>query len=200
MAMHTEDTRERILAAARRLFHERSYASTGIAEICREARVVKGSFYHFFPSKEELLAETITRNWAQLDALLDNLEADPRPGRDCIGALFKGICGESRRTLADCGKILGCRIGTISSEIGIRESAAQERSIAAFDGWRRSLKRLVRRGQRDGSIDPDLDPATAADALLALIQGMSVLGRALHQPAVLKRIAAAAMLQIPRPG
>ena len=196
---NSADTRERILSAARALFHEHGYTAIGVADICREANVVKGSFYHFFPSKDELLAETIARNWAQLDAMLGQLEAAPRPARACIAALFAAVCGESRRTMAECGKILGCRIGTIASEIGSAESAAQARSVAAFEGWRRSLRRLVRRGQEDGSIDPELDAVAAADALLALVQGMSVLGRALHQPAVLKRIAAAAMQQIPEP-
>lgn len=49
--VHERETRDRILTAARRLFHVNGYTAVGVADICREASVVKGSFYHFFPSK-----------------------------------------------------------------------------------------------------------------------------------------------------
>jgi TetR/AcrR family transcriptional repressor of nem operon len=48
--MHPDaDTRTRILATAREMFHGRSFADVGIQEICEGAKVQKGSFYHFFP-------------------------------------------------------------------------------------------------------------------------------------------------------
>lgn len=192
-------TRERIIDSARRLFHENGYSAVSVADICDHAEVVKGSFYHFFPSKKELLEETIERNWSQLEGLLQALEKDPRDGRQCLNALFDLILQEARSSHRECGKILGCRLGTIASELAAIDQAPESRSIAAFEGWRRSLRRLIRRGQEDGSIAATLDASAAADALLASIQGMSVLGRALHQPKVLKRVASMAMLQIPPP-
>jgi len=48
------DTYDRILLAARELIHARSYAEVGVAAICDQAQVKKGSFYHFFPSKQAL--------------------------------------------------------------------------------------------------------------------------------------------------
>ncbi|MEW8500635.1 MAG: helix-turn-helix domain-containing protein, partial [Candidatus Thiodiazotropha taylori] len=53
------DTKERILATARELFHGRSYADVGIKEICSMANVQKGSFYHFFQSKQDLAMAVI---------------------------------------------------------------------------------------------------------------------------------------------
>ncbi|MES9859722.1 MAG: TetR/AcrR family transcriptional regulator, partial [Candidatus Thiodiazotropha sp. 4PDIVS1] len=61
------DTRERILATARELFHGRSYADVGIKEICSLANVQKGSFYHFFPSKQDLamaVIDNMSDDWA----------------------------------------------------------------------------------------------------------------------------------------
>ncbi|MGH7187048.1 MAG: TetR/AcrR family transcriptional regulator, partial [Pseudomonadota bacterium] len=52
-------TRQTILAAGNRLFWERGYAATGVADILAAAGVPKGSFYHFFPSKEALLLAAI---------------------------------------------------------------------------------------------------------------------------------------------
>ncbi|NNF95750.1 MAG: TetR/AcrR family transcriptional regulator, partial [Halobacteria archaeon] len=48
------DTYQRIVDSAKQLMHASSYADVGVAAICEKAEVKKGSFYHFFPSKQEL--------------------------------------------------------------------------------------------------------------------------------------------------
>ena len=48
------DTKQRLLDTAQKLFYARSYEDVGVQEICQEAGVKKGSFYHFFPSKRDL--------------------------------------------------------------------------------------------------------------------------------------------------
>ncbi len=47
-------SRERLLAGAKQLFLARGYAGTTVDAICEKAELTKGSFYHFFDSKEEL--------------------------------------------------------------------------------------------------------------------------------------------------
>ncbi|HTO08336.1 MAG TPA: helix-turn-helix domain-containing protein, partial [Myxococcota bacterium] len=59
----TSDARERLIDEASRLFHARSYESVGVQELCDAAEVNKGSFYHFFPSKEDLAAAVIDAQW-----------------------------------------------------------------------------------------------------------------------------------------
>ena len=57
------DTQERLVEAAAGLWHARSYADVGVNEICEVADVRKGSFYHFFASKQELAVAVIDRHW-----------------------------------------------------------------------------------------------------------------------------------------
>jgi AcrR family transcriptional regulator len=47
-------TRERLLAAARRLFGERGYEATSIESVLAASGVARGALYHHFPSKAEL--------------------------------------------------------------------------------------------------------------------------------------------------
>jgi AcrR family transcriptional regulator len=61
------NTRARLLDAARYLFWEKGYAATGMAEILERAQANSGSFYHFFTSKEALLL-------AVLEAYLEGLD------------------------------------------------------------------------------------------------------------------------------
>jgi len=44
---------------ARALFFEQGYAQTGIAQILKVSGINSGSLYHFFPSKEDLLAAVL---------------------------------------------------------------------------------------------------------------------------------------------
>ena len=61
-----------MLAAARRLFGERGFDATTVAEIAEEADIAIGSFYNYFRTKEELLAallqETLTEQLRQMEA------------------------------------------------------------------------------------------------------------------------------------
>lgn len=49
-----EATRAKLLAAALRVIRTQGYAATRVDDICAEARVSKGSFFHHFATKEEL--------------------------------------------------------------------------------------------------------------------------------------------------
>lgn len=56
-------TRERILDAAIDLMWRDGYDAVSVDTICAAAEIHKGSFYHAFPSKEELLVQAVCRVW-----------------------------------------------------------------------------------------------------------------------------------------
>lgn len=51
------ETREVILDAAEKVFFQNGFEKTSVKMILEEAKIVTGSFYHFFPSKEALLRQ-----------------------------------------------------------------------------------------------------------------------------------------------
>jgi TetR/AcrR family transcriptional regulator, transcriptional repressor for nem operon len=59
--MERESTRERLIAAALKLFGEKGYQSTSVADVQRESDCHSGSFYHFFPTKQALLLAVLER-------------------------------------------------------------------------------------------------------------------------------------------
>ncbi|HWW31164.1 MAG TPA: TetR/AcrR family transcriptional regulator, partial [Steroidobacteraceae bacterium] len=50
-----DNTRDRIILAGIRLFAAKGYQSTSIVDLLQEAHAHSGSFYHFFPTKQDLL-------------------------------------------------------------------------------------------------------------------------------------------------
>jgi|TARA_R110002020_G_scaffold105961_2_gene246844 AcrR family transcriptional regulator len=63
-----EETRRKILAAARRLFETKGYTDTSIAAIVDEAGTTKGALFHHFASKEALFREVWTAVQLEMDA------------------------------------------------------------------------------------------------------------------------------------
>jgi AcrR family transcriptional regulator len=54
-----DERRRQILAVARRLFSERSYAAVSTSDIAREAGVARGLLHHYFGTKRELYLEVV---------------------------------------------------------------------------------------------------------------------------------------------
>jgi AcrR family transcriptional regulator len=66
------DMRDRITAAALRLFAERGYAGTSMTQLAAEAGMAPGNLYRYFPSKEALFAAVVPHDLAERhDRLLD---------------------------------------------------------------------------------------------------------------------------------
>src|SRR4051795_7148500 len=104
-------TRDRLIGAALRLFAEKGYAATSIADVLREAGANSGSLYHFFPGKQDLLL-------AVLDAYRDGIEPmllEPawRDVADPIERIF-GLLGRYRLALEASACTYGCPIGSLA--------------------------------------------------------------------------------------
>ena len=63
--MEQLDSRTRILNAALQVIRARGYAATRVEDICSEAGVTKGSFFHHFKSKDELVLAAVA-HWDDL--------------------------------------------------------------------------------------------------------------------------------------
>ena len=74
-----EKSRQKILAAALKLFAEKGYATTSIDDVVRSARVSKGSAYHYFTSKDALLQAVVLDGLRALGSLMERVETEQSP-------------------------------------------------------------------------------------------------------------------------
>ena len=76
-----QESRTRILAAARKLFAQRGYEATTMQQVVREARTSIGNAYFYFENKEELVKalveEGIRATWTWMDPIIASVEPGP---------------------------------------------------------------------------------------------------------------------------
>jgi len=179
MLADASPTRNQILDCGERLISSKGFVGVGLAEILASAGVPKGSFYHYFSSKERfgevLLARYIERYLQQLDALL---RPDGTPARARLMRYW------SHWNLAQCGigedsdaASTKCLIVKLSAEVAdISESMRQ----TLREGTDRVLQRLAMcldEARGDGSVPASLDAARTAESLYALWLGASLLSK-----------------------
>lgn len=162
------DTRERLLDQGVALIMEHGYHGAGLQAILQGVGVPKGSFYHYFPSKEDFSAEVIQHYIAPFIALLDaHLR---RPGLSARQGLLdyfdEQIEGTARQHYRG-----GCLLGNLMGEIGETSDKCRESLRLAVRRYRDKLAEGIERGQAEGDFRRDLTAAAMADLLVNQWQG-----------------------------
>ncbi len=84
-------TRERVYQAAMAEFHRVGFARAQLDRIARAAGVVRGTFYHHFPSKEDVLRETTRRVSDSIADRIAALDSRDTPLREVLSVVEEGI-------------------------------------------------------------------------------------------------------------
>lgn len=174
---HT-DTRQHILATGRHIIAARGFTSVGLAELLQASEVPKGSFYHYFKSKERfgeaLLEDYFSDYLAQLDTLL---QTPGLSGRERLLRYFQ----QWRTTQANECSAQKCLVVKLSAEVSDLSEAMR---LTLRDGTERVIARLaqcVAEGVADGSLAP-VEPLPTARTLYSLWLGANLLAK-LHRNA-----------------
>ncbi len=186
------DARERLVATAVRLFRERGYTAVSVADICEAADLKKGSFYHFYASKLDLVLEAIdeyAKGYAEL-ARLGAREGMSAPMQ--LQAMFAALRSNVAQRCAQDGCARGCPVGNLAMEMADREEAIRRKVALIFDQLRAAFEAIISRGVATGELRSD-DPRRTAEALVATIQGAMVLTKTANDPQVFDRLINGAM-------
>jgi AcrR family transcriptional regulator len=149
-----------ILEAAARVFHEKGYEATSIQDIADAVGILKGSLYYYIDSKEDLLYEILER--AHEEALQNVEQVSEVEG----GALAR-IRAFVELHLAFNARNL-VRMGVFFHDF---RSLGDERLAVILEARRsyeRFLRELIRDGQAEQVVCPDVDPKLAAVAILGM--------------------------------
>lgn len=171
-----------ILDCGERLIARKGFVGVGLAEILSTAGVPKGSFYHYFKSKErfgeELLERYMEQYLARLDALLKSGDQSARARLMRYWALWNATQCEIAND-ADCESVAGnkCLIVKLSAEVADISDAMR---LTLRDGTDRVVQRIAQcleDARGDGSVPPTLEAEATALTLYEMWLGASLLAK-----------------------
>lgn len=148
------DTRELLLRAGVEALTEKGFAATGIDEVLRRVGVPKGSFYHYFDSKEAFGAALIERYGSYFARKLDHSFTDhslPPLAR------VRAFIADAQAGMARHGYTRGCLIGNLGQEMGALPEPYREQLGAVFADWQQRLTTCLTEAQTQGEIAPNAD-------------------------------------------
>ncbi|MGD9752716.1 MAG: TetR/AcrR family transcriptional regulator [Acidimicrobiia bacterium] len=184
------DTRERLLDAADRLMWARGYEAVGVAELCAEAGAPRGSFYHWWPSKQALAAAMLQRSWQRVrtEVIVPSFTG---PGTlaeriDRYAAVLERNMAEQQRTN---GCVPGCRFGNFAAELANGDPVLRGEVALAFEEMCGLFATAIEEAIEAGEVPDDVDPRRAAEALCAHMEGLMILTKAHHDPSRIRRLA-----------
>jgi TetR/AcrR family transcriptional repressor of nem operon len=162
MSASTATTKERILDAAEELMLTKSFHSVGLNEILSAVKVPKGSFYHYFESKEqfgvELIRHHVTEATASKRRVLLNQDIEPNPLERLLSYL-NGCVAKLMESECRCG----CLVLKLATEVSAMSDDMRAVLADGMKDWRAIFEKVIREGQAKKGMRTDLDPvATAA--------------------------------------
>jgi AcrR family transcriptional regulator len=163
----SEETRAHILDAAVRKFAMAGYNAASVDDICAEAGVSKGAFYHHFPSKQAIFLALLEGWLKTVDVALDGLRQATIP-----------------ETLVNMTGILPAIFATADERLPMflefwlqasRDETVWEATIAPYRHYRDHFAQLIRDGIAEGSLK-EVDPEAGAQVILSLAVGLFLQG------------------------
>lgn len=165
------------METATELFSRQGYGQTGVNEIIKRARATSGSFYHFFPAKEDLVL-------AVLDHAADTLESEvfspANAADDPIERIFT-VLTHYRRHLVATDFALGSPVGGLAVELSETHPQVRAKAAEIFDTLVARIESFI--DQAAGSLGPGLDRRGLAELVLCTLEGALVVARAQRSPA-----------------
>jgi len=158
------------MAASAALFSRAGYEAASVAQICEQAGVSKGAFYHHFPSKQDVFLAILNEWLYDLDARLENArikdETVPQSllrMAETIGGVFKVAGGQLPMFMEFMVQ-------------ASRDQAVWNAAVAPYRRYQQKFADILAEGQQEGSIRLDVNVHTAARVLISFAVGILLQG------------------------
>ena len=146
--------RVRLLRTGVAILTEKGFSAVGIEEILASAKMPKGSFYHYFDSKEDFgleLIDAYAEYFARkLDYWFDNTGRSPLER-------IRDFIADARSGMARHGYRRGCLVGNLGQEMGVLPESFRSSLAAVFRDWEARTTRCLRAAQKAGEIPLGID-------------------------------------------
>jgi TetR/AcrR family transcriptional repressor of nem operon len=169
-----ENTRDKLIAISIQIMAIKGFNNTGIAEILTQADVPKGSFYHYFKSKDDLgfaIIEEYGQNLHQ--GLINHLKDSNGSTLSRLKSYFTMILGYFEANLGLCN----CLLGNLGQELSMQNSAMREAIFAHYRALEMTIAECLRKAKTEGELPAHLDEELLAKMFFASWEGCLVRAR-----------------------
>ena len=114
----TCETKDKLLQVGFDLIWDSSYGSVSVDDICKRAGINKGSFYHFFPSKVDLVVQAYEEAWERKRPALDRIFSSQVAPLERLHHWCQFVYESQKEKAGKYGHVCGCPFASVGSESG----------------------------------------------------------------------------------
>lgn len=154
IVMKTASTKQLLVEAGKQLIWEKGYSATGIQDVLRAAGVPKGSFYHYFESKDAFVFAVLESYLQEYNSRIGHYLGD-----ESLRPLMRlrQFFEAAAHWFASLPSYRGCIVGNLSQELGATNEVFRVRLADILEQLRRSIRHCLQLAQESGELSTDLE-------------------------------------------
>ena len=177
-------TKEKLLGAAQEVMLEKGFPSTTVEDICEKAGVTKGSFFHYFVSKEALGKEAleyyISQSQRDLQAAAFHQKKDPLQR---INGYIDYLVQKSQEAVFE----KGCLLGIFSQELSSTYPEIRSLCARKFEEWAEILKADMDQAREKYVPKKPINTLSLAEHFIATLEGSLILAKAKQDKRIVEK-------------
>ena len=181
----TCETKEKLLQVGFDLIWDSSYGSVSVDDICKRAGINKGSFYHFFPSKADLVVAAYEEHWKEKRPEMDRIFSPLVPPLERMRNFCRHIYEVQKEKAGQYGHVCGCPYASVGSEIATLDEKIRAKSEQLMNSGRKYVESTIADAIREGSVTVK-DPVATAQRLNTYLLGILLEARVQNDLKVLE--------------
>ncbi len=177
-------TREMLLDTAQHLMLAKGYTATSVEEICEGANLTKGSFFHYFESKEELGKAVLDRFMlSMVEAALSSPLLKKKNPLERVYGHIDFIIEVSK----DPERSSGCLLGNFAQVLSDTNPEIRLLCDKHFRRWAGMLKHELDEARKIHAAKKPIDTEVLAEHFIALFEGSLILAKTRRDVSVIER-------------
>lgn len=166
--------RERILDAAEALMQSRGFASTTVDDVCARARLTKGSFFHWFKSKDDLARTLLLRFCEKMSRHFQASVSDVSDPLQRVYGLINAVADAAHES--DLAR--GCLLGEFTMELCDCDTGMRKLCCSCFEDWASTIERELEAAKKVYAPRAKWNPESVARHFVAVTEGALLLAKA----------------------
>jgi TetR/AcrR family transcriptional repressor of nem operon len=168
-------TKEKLLGAAQSLMLAKGFTATTVDEICETAKLTKGSFFHYFKSKDHLGQAVLDRFVStKQQAIQKSPFLKMRDPLQRVYGYLDFIIEMSKGPAAPSS----CLLGNFAQELSDTHPKIRTQCATYFAKWAEQFQRDLDEAKKQYAPRAPIDTRSLAEHFIAVLEGALILAKA----------------------